>query len=98
MNVVQQGPGSIRRVSSVDFAGSEAPQQVAVDRAEGEIAALRAFGDIRCAIQQPGELGDREVRVEQESGLGRENSFVSVRLQPCTKIGGAPVLSDDSAM
>src|SRR5215470_16561629 len=47
------------------------------------------------AIEQPGELGRGEVRIEHEPGLRRDAGFVPRRLEARALVRGSPVLPHD---
>ena len=49
-------------------------------------------------VEQPGDLGGREVGVEQQPGLGRDHRLVPGPLQVAARLRRAPVLPDDGAM
>ena len=55
-------------------AAGELPGEPGVDGAEGELAALGALARARHVVEQPGELGAREVGVEHEARSARANS------------------------
>ena len=74
---------------------AELEQQPAVDGAEGQLAALGARARARNLVEQPGELGAGEVRVEQQAGAPRDLGFVAGGAQLLAGCGGAPVLPDD---
>ena len=97
-DVVEQGAAGVGRVGRVDRAAGQPPQQERIDRAEGEFAALGArpcAGDI---VEQPGDLGRREIRVEQQSRARCDQRLVPRGAQPLADVGGAAVLPDDRAM
>ena len=56
------------------------------------------IANVRRAVQQPGELGAGEIRIEQQPGLPREFGFMARGLEARAKIRRAPVLPDDGAM
>ena len=47
----------------VRFAAGEAPEQIRIDRAEGEFAARGKIAAAFCVLQQPRELGAGEIRI-----------------------------------
>ena len=49
-------------------------------------------------VEQPGDLGGREVGIEQQAGLGRHRRLVSRRLERAAHVGGAPILPDDGVV
>ena len=60
-------------------AAGQPPEQEAVDRAEGELAALGRGARARHLVEQPGELGGREVGVDRRGRCapGRSGSWPS---------------------
>ena len=46
-------------------------------------------------VEQPGDLGRREIRIEHEAGLFRDLRLMARGAQRGAGIGGAPVLPDD---
>ena len=98
MNVEQQCARCIGHIGGVRSTAGQAPQQEAVDGAESELSALGAAARARHIVQQPGDFGAREIRVEQQAGLLPDQVFGAVALQVRTHLGRAPVLPDDGPM
>ncbi len=73
----------------------ELPHQPAVDRAAGEFAALGAFARARHVVEQPGELGGRKVRVEQQAGALLHHRLGARGAQCLALRRRAPVLPHD---
>ena len=80
------------------LAAGEAPQQEGVDGAEGEMAGLGERARALHVVEQPGDLGGREIGIEQQPGLGRDRRLVPRPLQRPAHVGRAPVLPDDGAV
>ena len=78
-----------------DRAAGQAPEQEAVDGAEGELAALGGGARARRVVEQPGDLGGGEIGVDDEAGRRRDRGSCALGLQPRATLGGAPVLPDD---
>src|SRR3546814_15825395 len=76
---------------SVHPAAGEAPQQEAVDGAEGELAALGTLARARHGVEQPGDLGAGEVGVEQLAGALPHQVFRTLGTQLLAESGGAAV-------
>ena len=95
VQIEQQRARRVRRVSHVHGAAREPPHEPAVDRAEGELAALRPRTRARHRVEDPGELRTAEIRVEHESGAAPEERLVACGAQRSTPIGSASVLPDD---
>ena len=69
-----------------------------VDGAEGEVPGLRQRARAVDVVEQPGDLGGREVGIEQQPGLGRDHRLVARGLELAAGVGGAPVLPDDGVV
>ena len=89
MDIEQQRARGVGRVGDVSLAAGQAPDQKAVDRAEAEIAALGGAARAFDVVEQPGELGAREIRVEHEPGARRDDRLMAglaqrlAELPPC---------------
>src|SRR6202044_1790187 len=79
-------------------AAGETPEQIRIDRAEGELAACGLFGSARHMAQQPSKLGAGEIRIEQKPGFCPNPRLVSRGFQLRTKLSGAAILPNDGAM
>ena len=95
VDVEQQRAARVRRVGDVDAARGQVPDEPAVDRAEGELAAARAIAGARHVVEQPGELGSREIGVQHEARALADLDRMPGRAQGVAAIGGAPILPDD---
>ena len=69
VDVEQAGARGVGRVGRVHAPARQPPQQEAVDGAEGELAALGPRARAGHVIEDPGDLGGREIRVEPQAGL-----------------------------
>ena len=76
-------------------AAAQVPHQPAVDGAEGEFAALGAHARIGDVVEQPGELGGGEVRIELKPGARTHVLGPARGAQALALGGGAAVLPDD---
>src|SRR5204863_5823335 len=74
------------------------PQGKAVDGAEGQLTALGACARARHMVEQPGDLGAGEVRVEQQPRLAANQGLGARGLEGRTRLRRAPVLPHDGAM
>ena len=97
-DVVEQGARGVGGVGGVHPAAGEAPEQEGVDGAEGELAGLGQRARALDVVEQPGDLGGREIGIEQQPGLGRDHRLVARLLQRAADVGRAPVLPDDGAV
>ena len=69
-----------------------------LDGAGRQRALLRrgaAAGDV---VEDPGDLGAGEIRIEDQAGLGRDLAFMAGALQRLAAVGGAAVLPDDGVV
>jgi hypothetical protein len=98
VNVEQQGARGVGGVGGVDLAAGEAPDREAVDRAEAQFAACRAFPGAGDRVEHPGRLGAGEIGVEDEPGLGGDPRLVAGALELLAAIGGAAILPDDGTV
>ena len=98
VDVVQHGARGVARVGGVHFAPGQPPQQKRIDRAECQLAAFRRLARARDLVQQPGELGGREVGVDQEAGALPHQGVVTCGAELAAALGGPPVLPDDRAV
>ncbi len=73
----------------------ESPREPAVDRAEGELAALGPRAQRRIAVEQPRQLRAGKIGIEQQAGAARDLGLVAVCLQASAVVRGAPVLPHD---
>ena len=86
MDVVQHGARGVARVRGVHRAAREPPQQERIDGAERQLAALGRLARARDLVQQPGELGGREVGVDQEAGALPHQGVVTGGAQLATAL------------
>jgi hypothetical protein len=95
MDVEQKAAARVRGVARMDLAAGEAPQQEAFDGATGERALVRRRARAGDMVEDPGDLGAREIRIKDQAGLGRDDGLVTGSLQRLAAIGGAAILPDD---
>src|SRR5207253_9407077 len=96
--VEQQRARGIGDVGGVHPPARQAPQEKTVDGAEGQLAALGACARPGHMIEEPGDLGAGEVRVEQEPRLAANQGLGARSLERRAGIRRASVLPDDGAM
>ena len=82
----------------MDLAAGELPDEPGLDRAEGDLAALRFLTDAVHILKDPADLGAGEIGVDEEAGAALEELFQALCLQFLTVIRGAAVLPDDGAV
>ena len=93
VDIVEQSARGVGGVGRVD--PGQSPQQEAVDRPEGELAAIGAGAHAGDIVEDPAQLGRREIRVEQQPGARPDERFAAVLLELRAICGGAAVLPDD---
>ena len=98
MDVEQQRARGIRHVGRMHLPTGQPPQQEAVDRAEGELAALRAFPRAGHVVEQPGELRAGEIGIEQQARALAYEGLGAVGLEPRAGLGRTTVLPDDGTV
>jgi len=94
-DIEQHRARGIGGIGRVHLAAGEAPQQKAVDGAEGKPAGLRQGTRAVHVVEQPGDLAGGKIRIEQQPRLGRDLRLMAACAQRIAKIGGAAVLPDD---
>ena len=77
------------------LAPGKPPEKETIDRTEAQPARLGSFFRPVHVLEQPGDLAGRKVRVEQQSGLAGNFTFVTGTVKRFTKIRGAPILPDN---
>ena len=83
----QQRARGVGRVGHVDRAAGQPPEQETVDRAEREFAALGARARARDIVEHPGDLGRREIGIEQQAGALGDQSARGRRASARRKVG-----------
>jgi hypothetical protein len=77
------------------LAAGKTPEQIRIDGAEGEPARLGRRARARHMIEQPGDFGRREIRVDQQSGAFGDQPLMSGLQQFGAGVMGAAILPDD---
>ena len=95
VDVEEQGARGVARVGDVGLAAGQVPGEPGVDGAEGELAAPGALARAGDRVEEPGELGSREVGVEHEPGPVPESGLVAGLPERVTSGRGSSVLPDD---
>ena len=93
-DVEQKGARGIGGIGAVDGASGQLPQQPAVHSPERQVGTGFHFA----LVQEPGQLGGREVGVEDEAGTGADQPQVPGRFERAAPGDAAPVLPDDGAV
>ncbi len=97
-NIEQQRARRVGRIGAMDLAAGQPPQQEAVDRAEGEPPLPGRGARAGDVIEQPGDLGGGEIRIEQQPGLVADGRRFARRPQRGAVLRGAAVLPDDGVV
>ena len=71
VDVEQQRARGVGGVGRVHLAAGQPPQQIAIDGAEHQLAALGAFARAGDVVEDPGDLGPGEIGIDDQAGLGR---------------------------
>ena len=72
------------------------PEEEAVDGPEGQVAALGSRAGAGDVVEEPGDLGRREIGVEQQARCARDTSVSPPsRLEVGAERRGAAILPDD---
>lgn len=95
VDVPQQGARGVGYVGHVQAAARELPHQPAVDGAEGELAARGAFAGTVHVVEDPAQLGAREIRIDHQPGALAHLVLQALGAQPLADRLGAAVLPDD---
>ena len=95
IDVHQQRASGIGRIGCMHLAGSEPPEQKTVHGAEGEPARRCRRSCALDMIEQPGNLGGGEIRIEEEPGARSDRRLVSGLPQRRDGVGSPPILPDD---
>src|SRR5918997_1545646 len=97
-DVVHKGPRGVRVVGHVLLAARELVDQPRVDGAEADLAVLGPLLDAVDVLEQPVDLGAREVRVDGEAGLLPDRVVVALLGELAAKGRAPPVLPDDGVV
>ncbi|MNS61661.1 hypothetical protein D3C72_946940 [compost metagenome] len=94
-DVEDQRAAGVADVGGVYLAAREVPQQPGVDRAEGDLAFLRALEDLGVLLEAPADLGAREVGVHHQTGALLELGGLARVDELLAVVRGAAALPDD---
>ncbi len=97
-DIVEHGARGVGGVGDVARAVGQLPDEEGVDGAEGELALFGALPGARHIVENPSELGGREIGVEHEAGLLGDTRLFPLLLQLVAELGGAAILPDDGAI
>ena len=98
MDVVEHRARGVARVGGMHLAAGETPEQERIDGAERQLAALGRLPRARDLVEQPGELGRGEVRIDHQAGARPHQGIVAGGAERAAALGGAPVLPHDRAV
>ena len=98
MQVEQESARCVARVSAVERATGQLPEQPGVNRAEGQFAAPRPFPGTGHVVQQPTDLAPGEISVNDQTRLARNQVAVAGALEIVAEPGRPAVLPDNGVM
>src|SRR5690606_7940753 len=97
-NVEEQGTRCIGRVSGVNLAAGQAPDEKSVDGAGEKLPLLGPPSGSLTLVEQPGDLRPGKIGIEQQAGLAGKFRLQPLLREPSTKRRGAPVLPDNGVV
>ena len=95
MDVKKRSARGIGCIGRVHLATGQAPQQKGIHRAKGQIAFFGALAGALHVIENPGDLGGTEIRIQQQASAGVDFNFMTSLAQLLAGICRAPVLPDN---
>ncbi len=98
LEVHQERARGVGEVGLVRIAASQSPQQEAVNGAKGQLPTRRALSRPRDMIEDPGDLGPREVRIEHQARLGLHLRLLAAIDQLVDAMSRAAILPDDGVV
>ena len=94
-DVVEHGARGIGGVGGVDLSAGQVPQQETVDGAGQKFAASGAFPGAFDMIENPGDLGAREIGIRQQARALGNHRGVAFSGKTAACAGGSAVLPDN---
>ena len=79
----------------MDGPAGEAEEEKGIDRAKGQLALFGPLSGLRQVVQQPGQFGGREIRIEQQAGLLPDQLLDASLPQAAALINRPAILPDD---
>ncbi len=98
VDVIEHGARGIGRVGHVVCTAGQVPDQPGIDRTEDQLARLGARAGALHVVKQPGQLGAREIRVQQQPGAIGHDLFETFGFQCLADVRGAAILPDDGVV
>jgi len=95
VDVEEQGAAGVAGLSEVLSAASQPSHQPRIDGPEGQRSNLRSALDLGVGLQQPAQLGGREVGVEEQAGAVANHRLKAVVLEATADVDAAPALPHD---
>ncbi len=95
-DVEEHGAGGVGHVGNV--AAGELVHEPGIDGAESEATGLGGGAGAFDVVEEPGELGGREVGVDEEAGAGANRGFGALGRELAAVLRRAPVLPDDGVV
>ena len=93
--VHEQRAAGVGRIGDVGLPAGEPPGEEGVDGPEGDLPLRGPAADPLLVVEEPAELGGREVGVEHEPGALADPGLAAGVLEPLALRRGAAVLPDD---
>ena len=98
VDIEQQGARGVAGISLVRLATGQAPQQKGIHGAKAQLATFGALKGAGHFMQNPAQLGGREIRINQQPGLGRYRGFMPGVFQLGAVVSGTAVLPNNRRM
>ena len=98
VHIEQQGARGVADIRGMYRASGQLPDQPAVNGAKRQLARFGLSPRARHVVQQPAQLGAREIGIDHQPGLGLNHGRHSARAQVGAGGFGAPVLPDDGVV
>jgi hypothetical protein len=95
MDVIEHGARGIGGVGHMGSTTGQLPDQKAIHRAKQQFPPPRFVARALDMVQNPFQLGAREIGIGQQAGPFDDNLIIARFAQAAAKIGGATVLPDN---
>jgi hypothetical protein len=95
VNIEKQSPRGVGGVGDVNLAVGQAPDEKAVDGAEGQVSAFRFSASAGNIVENPGDLRRREIGIEQQPGARGHERLASAILEFGAKRRRSAILPND---
>src|ERR1700744_1792887 len=95
MQVEEERAAGVADIGDVNATAGQPPDEVGIDGAEENLAALTAFAQAGDSLKQIDDLRAGEIRIEHQAGLLPEGFFVAFGFQPLANRRADAALPDD---